>query len=383
MEAPLCTACVVEMELDGVKEESVVVQRGLRRVDKVDGGLTRRRWEAKEREKDRRGPGHGHVGRPPKPHARESSLRGGDGADGELASIGHASTNCLISPDSTIWVNVFDPINGPSFKPSPLKPIPLFIQRPASIFEVQRQAPTVTEHLSLPGLRGNLVSGTTAFETTPQAVVNPVLRRTKSRAWNPVPSTPRTSSIRPPTPLRGHSPTSSCASSREYFGDVGPLDLRRQPPFAMVREEPLKRPSSRLGASRRRSKANSSAYQTPPEYPDPLSNFSYPRPLSIIRTISPLPSQLSSQTHRVVHAAPPQSSEYLERYRPIVTAGLRRPLLLTEPSSRVRIRRSLEQELEEGNFGVDVEDVAERNADDGKGWGRVGAELRRFFAGQH
>jgi len=45
-EVPLCAACVVEVEIDGVKEESVAVRRGLRRVEKVDGGLTRKRWEA-------------------------------------------------------------------------------------------------------------------------------------------------------------------------------------------------------------------------------------------------------------------------------------------------------------------------------------------------
>ena len=45
-EVPLCAPCVVEVEIDGVKEESVAVRRGLRRVEKVDGGLTRKRWEA-------------------------------------------------------------------------------------------------------------------------------------------------------------------------------------------------------------------------------------------------------------------------------------------------------------------------------------------------
>lgn len=51
-EAPLCAACVVEAEVDNVREESVVVKRGLRRVERVDGGLTRRRWEAKGDEKN-------------------------------------------------------------------------------------------------------------------------------------------------------------------------------------------------------------------------------------------------------------------------------------------------------------------------------------------
>lgn len=59
MEAPLCAACVVELELDGVKEEATVLQRGLRRIEKADGGLTRRRWEAK----DGKGAGRGHARR--------------------------------------------------------------------------------------------------------------------------------------------------------------------------------------------------------------------------------------------------------------------------------------------------------------------------------
>lgn len=50
-EVPLCAACVVEVEVDGVKEDNVV-KRGLRRVEKVDGGLTRKRWEAKNSEKN-------------------------------------------------------------------------------------------------------------------------------------------------------------------------------------------------------------------------------------------------------------------------------------------------------------------------------------------
>lgn len=47
LEAPLCAACVVEVEDDGVGEEEVV-RRALRRVDRVDFGVTRRRWEVRE-----------------------------------------------------------------------------------------------------------------------------------------------------------------------------------------------------------------------------------------------------------------------------------------------------------------------------------------------
>lgn len=43
-EAPLCAVCVVEAEVDGVSEDAVM-RRGLRRVDRMDGGVTRKRWE--------------------------------------------------------------------------------------------------------------------------------------------------------------------------------------------------------------------------------------------------------------------------------------------------------------------------------------------------
>lgn len=48
-EAPLCAVCVVEAEIDGVSEEGVV-KRGLRRVERLDGGVTRKRWEANANE---------------------------------------------------------------------------------------------------------------------------------------------------------------------------------------------------------------------------------------------------------------------------------------------------------------------------------------------
>lgn len=42
-EPPLCAMCVVDVEADGMDELSMV-QRGLRRISLIDGGVTRRRW---------------------------------------------------------------------------------------------------------------------------------------------------------------------------------------------------------------------------------------------------------------------------------------------------------------------------------------------------
>jgi hypothetical protein len=45
-EAPLCAVCVVEAEIDDLDEDDIL-HRGLRRIDGVDGGVTRKRWEMK------------------------------------------------------------------------------------------------------------------------------------------------------------------------------------------------------------------------------------------------------------------------------------------------------------------------------------------------
>jgi hypothetical protein len=44
---PLCAVCLVGTEIDEA-DDGTVIQRGLRRIDRVDGGLTRRRWEKKK-----------------------------------------------------------------------------------------------------------------------------------------------------------------------------------------------------------------------------------------------------------------------------------------------------------------------------------------------
>lgn len=84
--------------------------------------------------------------------SRESSLRAGhDGIDSDGASLAESSSDCPVPADSTIWVNLFDPINGPSFKPSPLKPIPLFMRRPLiPAIEAQRQPSVMDAYLQTP-----------------------------------------------------------------------------------------------------------------------------------------------------------------------------------------------------------------------------------------
>ncbi|RSL56486.1 hypothetical protein CEP54_008781 [Fusarium duplospermum] len=234
-EAPLCAACVVEVEVDDVREESVVVKRGLRRVERLDGGVTRRRWEAKGDEKNG-------ANQPP-PTGEMSQKTGRDRVDSEGNKASNMSVNLVDPSESVIWVDIFDPINGPSFKPSPLKPIPLFMQRaPNHVAKPQSQQPSALD----------------IYLQTP-----PHLRKPASAP----------SSVYPPvSPVKSPELASKDASQLTASLPVAPASRTptpsRKQAFTLDKEEPLKRPSSRLASPRRRSDINSSGYCTPPEYPD-------------------------------------------------------------------------------------------------------------------
>ncbi|KAF5022801.1 hypothetical protein F66182_5143 [Fusarium sp. NRRL 66182] len=353
-EVPLCAACVVEVEVDGVKEESTVVKRGLRRIERVDGGLTRRRWEAKNKEKYSKSSSNW-----------QSSMNNtGDGvaSDGTLIS----NTPFRDNSRSVIWVDMFDPINGPSFKPSPLKPIPLFMQRPPSpIHKPQHRSSAIDKYLQAPpALRKPHSAPSSVYPPASPAKDtvsnNYTVHQAPSR---PVPSAPRS-----PIPSREHDTQQYLAAADDYMDDIGHFDVRHKQAVSWVKEEPLKRPSSRLAPSRRRSNANSSSYRTPPEYPDQVMRTPYPPPLSTFRAANPLPAQLTSHSQRNVHTAP-QSSEYLDRYQPATT----RPAQNQEVR---RLRRVAASVSEEG-----IEKTGPQPSEGGE-WGKVGSELRRFFTGR-
>ncbi|KAJ3513071.1 hypothetical protein NM208_g15236 [Fusarium decemcellulare] len=235
-EVPLCAACVVESEVDGVREESVIVQTGLRRVERVDGGLTRRRWEAKEGEK------RGLTSSTVRASSHKSS---GDGTAGEEAKACNTATKPTDPSDSVIWVDIFDPINGPSFKPSPLKPIPLFMQRPPNPAVVAQHQPHPADvHLQTPPPLSKSASAPCSVYPPASSVTSLRLRtHNTSQPTVPIPAGP---AYRSPTPSRGHDARLPPAPPSEYITDTGSLDLRHKQAFTLVKEEPLKRPSSRL-----------------------------------------------------------------------------------------------------------------------------------------
>lgn len=193
--------------------------------------------------------------------------------------------------EPTIWVNMFDPIDGPSFRPSPLKPIPWWMQNP-----------TVTSPLFIPhqssGLRSN------HFRTT----TPPPRSSSRSGASTACPSRPTTpvpARDGPSTPGRGPSPASflRVPDRASMTLSPAPVPLQFKRISTLVKEEPLRHPSSRLNLQRRKSESHTSAYQTPPEYADEHE------------AVNPEPSELVAEIHRLIREKPAESSEYLHSYR--------------------------------------------------------------------
>lgn len=189
-------------------------------------------------------------------------------------------------------MNISDPVDGPSFRPSPLKPIPWCMQAPTDI------SPRLILHQSSgprssyagtppPPPRGSSRSGASTL--------------CLSRPTTPVPGRDGSSSAPglgfgsaacikdPDTALMRPSPT--------------PIPLQFKRVSTLVKEEPLRHPSSRFNVQRRRSESHASAYLTPPEYADRDGSA------------GPEPSELVAEIHRLIREKPTESFEYIHSYR--------------------------------------------------------------------
>ncbi|KXH30933.1 hypothetical protein CSAL01_05116 [Colletotrichum salicis] len=309
---PLCACCCV-----GTEGEDVV-QKGLRRIERVDGGLGRARWGAGEG-------GAGQLRRAPasiRSLSPDSSSfrRIGDGSHDE--SRGYLATP---PAESAIYVSINDPIGQPAFKPSPTKPIPVWMQPFRGIEQVTREEP-----------RGFLASHPLAgLSQTPAASLSGTPSMGSTNSLTPT--------IGPTTPVRSTSPPQTPPRSRSIWT---PSEIRRAPPLSWVSNEPLKRPSSRFASRLEKSDTTtSSGYVTPPETPsEQQTRYNTPPPppqLRRVRPQSPLVPARVPRRHAVLRTPPPQSSEYLERYNPIRSPSPRpriiRPVMAAfSPPSRTR-----------------------------------------------
>lgn len=357
-ETPLCANCVVETEIDEVAEAEVL-RKGLRRIEKTDGGVTKQRYKAR---------GANQAGTPKLEPKLEGDGTGGDGCS--------PSSSIYIQRPNTIWVNICDPIDGPTFETSPLKPIPWFMQQPNWVNTDARhpafcREPTLSNPLLSRSLEG-WSSDTGPSSICPSGQSTPRAIHPQSDFRSP-PKDPSTAAPR----LEGviHDAKDLDLHEADYFSHaepLRPLAFRRKP--AYITEEPLQRPSSRLVASPRRSKTHTSAYQTPPESMQDWDheeqniapNVCHPRKPS-----SPAAAHIASQPHRLMKdGTPAQSTQSVNSSRRDEGLRIARRRAPTEAKTEASGSTG---SLRSASKGLSNESSVKRS---------IGAELRRFFTGK-
>ncbi|KAI1653182.1 hypothetical protein F4813DRAFT_383483 [Daldinia decipiens] len=352
-EVPICANCAVECEVD-CEDRRAFVRNALCRVDKSDGGMAGMRWVKMGGQMSRRAVGE--IKRvpatvpksdqsPPSLHRSRWSIQGRthtshafrlpvDGALGAPEELSGSEGNRVALPDPVIYVSIFDPINEPSFKPSPTKPIPKWMRwlpsqrgqdrrqqtepRPHSILD-QYFPPNPTEPDDYP-----ISNSPTICPTSPSP--SPLYLAATPRPPNRLP-TPRSSE----------------------FGKLAESTITALKGPSFVLDEPLKRPSSRMAQPTSASPKSANAVFTPlPNPPDPRSHTPYvpqqPSPLVLHnskagpreavprRAPSPLTEQVTAHLQRRARRTPPaQSREFLNIYN--------KPFQPRSPSAAVPGRR--------------------------------------------
>lgn len=195
-EVPLCRPCVGEIQTgsESVSDEHLI-PLALARVDKFDGGLSRRRWEA-HRKAENTAPNH--------PIQHDT-----------------ATPEEIRRPPSPIYVDIHNPMESSAFKRSPTKPIPRWMQYLPSARREQdepRTSSPLDNHFFL--------------RDSTTAISNVEAR--------PPPVPPHNTPAGPPPPVPPH--TTFCQPTVPTYM---PVQMCR--PFTLITEEPVQRPSSARG----------------------------------------------------------------------------------------------------------------------------------------
>ncbi|ROV89534.1 hypothetical protein VSDG_08537 [Cytospora chrysosperma] len=343
-EVPLCGKCAGEVARDRAGDEQLVPM-ALGRIDRFDGGLSRRRWEAgmgrpPQRQaaavegEDARGARAGHRS------AEEAAgTRGGRAQGAATGPRDHhhqrfetSTTTSACPPDraeqpdrcraaSPVYVSMHDPVGEPSFRPSRTKPIPKWMQqlpsqrqcardridRPSSIvddyFSPPEPSSTDTDSDMEAGTRGPTPTQTPPPPPPPPPPPVPphtVPVRAAAPATRVIHPTPPTGPD--PSSTRGNSasgrdvpdPASSTTAPQARDSTFSPFQMSR--PFTLIAEEPAQRPSSKLGAGRL-PPSRHVRFISPPQASSPSSASS---------------SAASGQRHG--SGRPSGSSDFVERY---------------------------------------------------------------------
>lgn len=360
-------------------DRKTVVQKALRRTDKIDGGLNRKRWERKEGTISRSTTGQ--IKRVPSTMARVSEepastrtrprsqrIHAADGAaSGESADSDKG--DCVVPLDSTIYISILDPMGEPAFKPSPTKPIPKWMQRSSLQHRAPRQAeprpvsilddhfqnvtsapaknPTPPESSktvcpttpSPPPPRPARISGSRARapvdQDTPQIsvtisthntsfVTSPPLKRPSSRVVAQTVSEGAPCSSHPQQEVARSQRPDFCLPSQipqtraipSHHGINGPTTTVDYHVPPPSRRTPIRSSEPGIGSSDREGSPRSGSRPR-----TPIANMLH-------RSSSPLAEAVLSGLQRIVgrsRTPPPQSKEYLTLYRPTTATGSRSP----------------------------------------------------------
>lgn len=195
-DVPLCRRCVDEIQIgkESLSEEHLI-PLALARVDRFDGGLSRRRWEA-QREAE----------------AAASTLSRRNNTQKRQGNP---------RAPSPVYVDIHDPLGGPAFKRSPTKPIPKWMQHlPSMRVEPDEPRPfsMLDNHFSPRG--SNIVS--------------------LDNRTSPPPVPPHSSPTDAPPPVPPHNEHVKMTARADSPGQM-PY------PFTLIAEEPVQRPSSSRG----------------------------------------------------------------------------------------------------------------------------------------
>lgn len=313
-QTPLCGPCVEEISREMTKDDHLIPM-ALHRIDRYDGGMSRRRWE----EANRRSSHEDHAHETPSSLSSHSEPEYQKSTSG--TSTGSERQHVARTP-SPIYVSMRDPVGEPAFRRSRTKPIPKWMQylpnkksdewdcneRPSSVLDDFFSNPdsSVAESDNQSGVPSSASPPPVPAHINPVRSTTPKENEEQSTSTEEIAIPKR--SIGPPRPsLAVSEPTRSASAFKT---------VQMSRPFTFIDEKPGQRPSSRFNPGR-------------------LS------PNRHVHFISP-PTTTSSPTipsGPISHSkSPSESSEFLDRHVPQVGQG--RPSMLL-PSS-----------LQDGNLSV-------------------------------
>lgn len=214
-EIPLCAKCAEETEAEAMDEDRVV-PLALKRIDRYDGGLCRRRWEATHALNEN--PEWTPIPRDDTSGSVET-LRQSQGSQSKASSHG------------PIYVSIDDPIGKPAFRPSRTKPIPAWMQ----LLPSQRQS---KDYKSRP-----ISVLDKYFNRQPQS---PNSVETQSEGLSPSAPTERSPSPPRQAEEQSHTPELTGLPLPSAGPETGTARFQMSRPFTLISDEPVRRPSSRL-----------------------------------------------------------------------------------------------------------------------------------------